>query len=171
MKEFPERFAWALSLINPEPHHKILEIGGGAGLLADLLSSELTTGTYLGIDKSRAMTGKAIKRNQKHIDRNVASFIAADFASASLPRSLFDIVAAFNVNFFWKDGAGEFRQIRRCIDKTGKLFVFYQAPYDISISAAAPVRDNLIGHSFEILDIKHKKLKPTSAFCIIARLA
>jgi hypothetical protein len=48
------------------------------------------------------------------------------------------------------------------------LYVFHQAPFEIKIAEAKPIQQKLLENSFEIVDVQLKKLKPTSAFCIIA---
>ena len=57
------RFTWAVDLLQIEPGMMILEIGVGAGLLATEICSRLTTGFYIGLDKSSPMIQKAIRRN------------------------------------------------------------------------------------------------------------
>ncbi|AHM58381.1 methyltransferase type 11 [Flammeovirgaceae bacterium 311] len=169
MSTTPERFIWALELMNIKPNEHVLEIGCGTGILSELIAEQIESGSFLAIDKSAQMIAKAKKRNQKYIDSYLSEFIVADFSKYILPSAHFDCIVAFNVNFFWKEPGKELEMIRQGLKDFGKLYIFYQAPYEITISAADPIRKNLINNAFDIIDIKLKTLLPTSAICIIAR--
>lgn len=155
-----ERFPWALAVLDVKPADHLLEIGCGAGILAELIA-EIATITV--IDSSAAMIKKAEKRNKEKVN-----FITSDFAKADLPANAFNKVLAFNVNFFWKDPSAELTLIRKCLKHNGQLYVFYQAPYDITIEAAKPIKEKLLTNGFTIVDTIFKKMNPVSAFCVIA---
>jgi len=65
MPPMPERFTWAASYLPLQPHHQVLEIGCGNGLLAQLIADKLTTGFVLGIDQSVYAITQTRKRNQQ----------------------------------------------------------------------------------------------------------
>jgi len=73
------------------------------------------------------------------------------------------------VNFFWKNPVEELLIIRKSLKPDGTLFVFYQAPFEIDITAAEPIKQNLLESAFNIGAVHLKKMLPTSAFCIIAK--
>jgi ubiquinone/menaquinone biosynthesis C-methylase UbiE len=158
-----ERFTWALDVLDVKPADHLLEIGCGAGVLAELISGDLKTGSITAVDSSAAMIKIASRKNIAKAD-----FITSDFASAALPDNIYDKVLAFNVNFFWKGPAAELALIRKYLKRKGRLYVFYQAPYDITIAAAKPIEEKLLSHGYAIVDILFKKMTPASAFCIIA---
>jgi 2-polyprenyl-3-methyl-5-hydroxy-6-metoxy-1,4-benzoquinol methylase len=164
-----ERFTWAAELMAIKSDDRVLEIGCGAGLLAECIAEQLTTGRVLGIDQSSAMIASAVKRNRKHIERGVSDFECKRFADCKLPDNSFDTVAAFNVNLFTKDSPHEMMLISQMIKHNGRLYVFYQAPVQITITAAKPMQKLLVKNGFETIDVKFKKLKPTSAVCVVAR--
>lgn len=170
MTSIPERFIWAVGSMDIKPGDKILEIGCGAGLLAALACDRIETGSFLAIDRSVPMIEKARKRNQKHIERKISDFIHGDFSKSKLPSSHFDKVVAFNVSFFWKAPANELKIIKRILKEDGKLYVFHQAPFEIDLAAAEPIRENLLENGFEITGTKLKKLAPTSAVGVIAKV-
>lgn len=169
MPSIPERFLWATQLLNIKQNHNILEIGCGVGILAECIADQLTTGKFVAVDKSASMLTKARERNKRHIDRGTSEFVCSDFSKVTLQTAYFDTIVAFNVNFFWKDSSKELAIIMKALRANGKLFVFYQLPYEVTRSAAEPIRKNLLENGFEIMDIKLKKLVPTSAFCIVSR--
>ncbi len=169
MMNVNERFAWAIQLLKIKPTQNILEVGCGAGLLAEQIARRLTTGKLIAVDKSPPMLEKAKKRNNEFKDKGISEFLAADFAKSQLQQNFFDSIVAFNVPVFWKNPVRELYLIRHAIKPKGKLYVFYQAPYEIDISNAEPIQQKLVDNSFEIADVQLKKLTPTSAFCIIAK--
>lgn len=156
-----ERFPWALAVLDVKPTDHLLEIGCGAGILAELIAEK---GTITAIDSSPAMIKKAEKRNRE----GKINLITSDFAKADLPDNTYHKVLAFNVNFFWKDPSAELVLIRRSLKRNGKLYVFYQAPYDITIEAAKPIEEKLRSNGYTIVDTIFKKMNPVSAFCVIA---
>jgi ubiquinone/menaquinone biosynthesis C-methylase UbiE len=168
MSTIPERFTWAASLVQIAPADTILEIGCGAGLLAEQIAGRLSTGHITAIDKSASMITKAKKRNKQYVDAGITNFITIDFSKALFPEAHFDSMVAFNVNFFLKGGVKEFDMIRHCCKPGGKLYVFYQAPYEIDIRAAQPIVQHLTAHSFSVADTVWKKMSPFSALCVIA---
>jgi ubiquinone/menaquinone biosynthesis C-methylase UbiE len=169
MSDTPERFLWAAKLMRVQPADTVLEIGCGAGLLAEQIASRLSTGHLTAIDRSAAMIAKAQKRNQRFIDAGTARFMTGEFSTTKLPEAHFNSIVAFNVNFFWKDGTKELNMIRHCLQPKGRLYVFYQAPYEIDANAAKPIEQQLKAHSFSIADTMLKKMVPTAALCIVAQ--
>ena len=171
MPSIPERFLWAAELLNIKPNQNILEIGCGVGILAECIADQLTTGKFVAVDQSTSMLKKAMERNKRHIDRGTSEFVGVNFAKATLKKSSFDTIVAFNVNFFWKDPSEELAIIMKALRTNGKLFVFYQLPYEVTRSVAEPIGKKLLENGFKIMDIRLKKLAPTSAFCIVSRAA
>jgi SAM-dependent methyltransferase len=164
------RYHWAMDMLDVQSADSILEIGCGPGLLAWLICQRLQRGKYAAIDRSALMIAKARKRNAGSIISGTAEFIVRDFAKAELQATRFDKVVAFNVNFFWKNPREELKIIRSVMKTEGSLFVFYQAPYEITVEAAAPIERNLKENGFTVVSTRAKKLLPTSAFCVHAQL-
>lgn len=158
-----ERFSWAIDVLDIKPSDHLLEIGCGAGILVEQIGGRLKEGTITAVDSSAAMIKIATRKNITN-----AHFITSDFTRTSLPENSYNKILAFNVNFFWKDAANELTLIRKYLKRNGKLYVFYQAPYDITIAAAKPIEEKLRSHGYTIVDTIFKKMKPASAFCIIA---
>lgn len=167
--EVNERFIWAVGVLGLQPSHDVLEIGCGAGILVGQIANELDKGTITAIDRSESMIRMASKRNAESVSRGNVKFVTAEFSEAKLKKSSFDKVVAFNVNFFWKNPSKELEIIRHSLKRDGQLYVFYQAPHEITIKAAEPIRENLKKFSFRPDDTIFKKMKPTSAFCVPAK--
>ena len=71
IKEIPERFHWAVDYMNIGSADHILEIGCGAGLLAELIAERLQTGSITAIDRSASMIELATNRNQRFAESKV----------------------------------------------------------------------------------------------------
>src|SRR5690606_23416315 len=169
MNQAPERFKWARELMNIQPGDHILEIGCGAGLLAELIAEQLPTGRIVAIDRSAAMIEKANKRNQKYIAQGISTFMNCDLLEYNLSTAPFDRIVAFNVNFFLKNTINEFKHLKQLLKKNGKLYVFYQAPSGNDTSSINTIKENLMTNKFSIINTEIKSLFPAPAFCLIAK--
>ncbi len=164
-----DRFTWAASILDVKPTDNILEIGCGAGILAEQIASQLTGGTITAIDKSAPMIRIAIKRNERFIDTGKATFIVNDFAKSELHQRAYEKVFGFNVNVFGKNPARELELIKLYLKQNGHLYIFYQAPYDIDIKATKPIIEKLRINNFHVVDTIFRKMSPASAFCIVSK--
>ncbi len=71
--------------------------------------------------------------------------------------------------YFGKTQQENLNLIKSYLKPGGYLYIFYQAPYEIDIKAALPVIEKLQSNSFQIVDTIFKKMRPASAFCIMAK--
>ena len=164
-----ERFSWAADIIAPRPASVLLEIGCGAGILAELIAGKLSTGHIMCIDQSASMNRMAIQRNKRYVLSHQASFEATGFADAVLPESKFDKVFAFNVNFFLKQPVKELALISRCLKSTGELFVFYQTPGGIDMKLCEAIKTRLEENGLRVSDTLFGKFSTSAALCIITK--
>lgn len=169
MKKVPERFLWAVDMMNINQKENILEIGCGAGLLAEQIAEHLNGGCLTAIDKSAPMIEKAIKRNSRILESKKISFENCRLTDFSNKDVFYDKVVAFNVNIFFKISIKDVDVLKKVMKPESEVFVFYQAPYEIDLDAAKPIVDNLILNDFEIIRSEVKKLQPTSAVCVVAK--
>lgn len=168
MPTTPDRFQWAINIIAVKSDENILEIGCGVGILAELISEKLSTGSFTAIDRSAPFISQAIKRNEKFIKPGKAQFIHSEFLKSDFTAHSLDKIVAFNVNFFWKDAEKEFALIKKYLSQDGKLFIFYQLPYGMNIDTPNPMIQNLEKNGFNVLDLQLSSENPSGTFCIIA---
>lgn len=166
MDKSPERFLWAVEVMDIKPNDQVLEIGCGAGLLAEQIALRLDEGHVTAIDRSVPMVKMAEKRNKSLVERGICDFWTGDFSKYTSSIK-YNKIVGFNVNFFWKKGEKELYHTKDLMEKDGLLYVFYQAPYEIDITAAEPIR-NTLEPLFLIRHIYFHKMKPASSLCIIA---
>src|SRR5215207_1522053 len=62
-----KRNVWAVSLLDVQPTHRVLEIGFGPGVAIRELARRATRGQVVGIDRSEVMRAQAARRNAAEI--------------------------------------------------------------------------------------------------------
>ena len=129
-ERIPVRLTWTADHLAPAPDERVLEIGGGRGVAAALVCSRLTTGHYVGIDRSPLAVDAAVARNAGHVARGAARFeqlALEDADPAALGR--FDAVFAVNVNLFWtRPARRELEVVRGVLTDGGRLWLTYESP-------------------------------------------
>lgn len=165
----PERFAWALEVLDVRSSDHLLEIGCGTGILATQIASSLETGKLIALDKSEVQIRKAIKQNAPLIAQNKLEFVAIDFSKSHLENGKYDIIFAFNVSVFWKNPVKELALIRTYLTTKGQFYLFHQPPLDITRHIAEQAAVQLRKNKFEVMETLFKEMAPVSASCIISR--
>ena len=126
----PARLLQAIELIDVRPGQRILEIGGGRGVLAALVRERLGDGQFVGIDRSGPATAAAIARNQDAVARGIATFeqIALEDVDAG-ELGTFDTVLAVNVNLFWtRPATRDLGLVADLLAPGGTLWLVYEVP-------------------------------------------
>ena len=111
-----------------QPRDRVLEIGCGHGAAAGLICGALTTGVYLGIDRSAKMVAAATKRNLDHVSSGRARFALAALESLELGDERFDKVFAIRVRLFHDEPVTARRLAERWLVPGGRLFFEYETP-------------------------------------------
>jgi SAM-dependent methyltransferase len=123
-----ERMVWAVARLGFGPGDRLLEIGCGRGIAADLVCDSLGPGSLLGIDRSAVAIAAAERRNAAHVAAGRCAFRKAALADADLSGAPFDAAFAVNVNLFWLKPARELGVLRACLARGAPLHLFYQPP-------------------------------------------
>jgi SAM-dependent methyltransferase len=128
-RRLPERLIFAVDLLQVQPNDRVLEIGGGTGVAAELICARLAAG-YL-LDRSAKATAAASKHNAQYVDAGLAEFrtlAIEDVEPAQLGQ--FDKVVAVNVNLFWiRPAQTELRLIGELLRPDGWLVLVYEPPH------------------------------------------
>jgi cyclopropane fatty-acyl-phospholipid synthase-like methyltransferase len=126
----PERLVAAVDGLDVRQGDRVLEIGCGRGVAAQLIARRLTDGQLVALDRSAAATAAAVERNAEAVANGVVRFVTmsmADVDPAVLGR--FDRVFAVNVNLFWVGPARrELHLIRELLKPAGVLVLCYDPP-------------------------------------------
>ena len=133
------RHAWAVDLLDPGPTSTVLEVGCGVGFAAEVVCARLTTGRYVGVDRSATAVRRAAARNQAAVTAGSATFLESAVADLELDER-FDRVLAVDLNVFWTGSAAEeLGVLRRLLAPGGRLVVAYElmAPDDPRVEGPA----------------------------------
>lgn len=126
----PVRLVWAVDRLDVQPDDRILEIGCGRGVAADLICQRLVAGQLVGLDRSATAIAAATARNAGAMTAGTAAFVTGsleDVDQGKLGR--YDKVLAVNVNLFWVRPADrELRLIAGLLRPGGQLHLCYDPP-------------------------------------------
>lgn len=161
-----ERHLWAAEVLNVQPDDKLLEIGCGPGVTADMVAKRLKHGELHLIDRSQAMTTQAGKRCQRWVAEEKVRVFQNSFALAQLPFSTYDKVYAFNMSLFLKNSATEFERIKELIGDTGSFYFFSQPPFDLSNQVVEDAHRHFQKQGFEVIRVLIAPFQPAPTFCI-----
>ena len=151
------RFLWAVEVMAPRPTDRLLEIGGGPGIIVSLICPMLSSGQIHGIDRSKPATAHAARRNARCVEEGRASFEAVALADADLGRGRFDTAFAINVRLFRTNAAREADVLQRGLKPKGTLYLFQQHPSaERTRAVTEELRAALTDNGFDIQDVLTK---------------
>lgn len=111
-----------------KPTDRVLEIGCGQGVAGTYVCEQLTTGFYLGVDRSQKMIDAATRRNQHFIDEGKARFLLQELESLELGEQKFDKILAVRVRLFYSEPERARKLVEKYLAPHGVLKVVYDTP-------------------------------------------
>ena len=117
---------WTVSLLDIQPHHRILEIGFGPGVSTQMASEKAAKGFVAGIDHSETMVQAASKRNANAIRSGRMELHQGDVASLPYPDESFDIAFSLHSIYIWQNPVDCLKQLRRVLKPGGLLAITIQ---------------------------------------------
>jgi ubiquinone/menaquinone biosynthesis C-methylase UbiE len=167
--EIPERYVWAVELLDVQPRDLILEIGCGYGHSIPLIAPKLSTGHLTLIDRSNKMAGAAAKRVHDEAAGEKVSILHADLLSNNFPESNFNKIFLFNINVFWMDPVAELAEILRMLKPAGKFYLFHQPPPGHELEEyVRAFRNNFDRSRFYVSEIKWNADPAIASVSIVA---
>ena len=152
-RSIPERYVWAVDILDVQPNDIILEIGCGHGHSIPLIFEKLRDGHLTANDRSAKMVAVATQSYKELIVSGNVTVMHQDLLDRDLPASHFDKIFLFNVNVFWMDPIAELAEIRRLLRPQGRFFLFHQPPpgHDLAEFEAA-FCTNLQKYGFKVIE-------------------
>ena len=138
----PARARFALSLLDVEPTHHVLEFGCGNGDVARAVADLLTTGSVVAVDRSAiAVTRARAGGDDLEVRQDELADVTTD--------EPFDRIVGINVNVFWTgDAEAECEALRRLLADDGVVVVAYETPAAVRPEMTDRVVVNLERHGF-----------------------
>jgi SAM-dependent methyltransferase len=166
----PERYRWAVDILDVQPSDVIIEIGCGYGHSIPLICEKLSSGHLTAIDRSYKMVAAATRSNEEFVVLSKAEILRCDLLDSAFPGSAFDKIFLFNINVFWMDPVAELAEIRRLLKPQGRFFLFHQPPpgHDLDEFEAA-FRTNLVKHDFLVLSVFKDQSEAVRSVALIAK--
>ena len=107
---------------------------------------------------------KLRKKNKPQIDDKKVILLSGELNRVKFSEKKFNKIVSFNVNIFLKNSEKEFGIMKEILKSDGEIFVFYQFPFEIDITASNIIVENFAKNGFKIID---KELLPASPTSII----
>ena len=120
---------WTISLLDIQPHHRVLEIGFGPGVSTQIASEKASNGFVAGIDHSETMVQTASKRNAAAIRWGRMELRHGDVSAVPYPSDSFDLAFSLHSIYFWAKPVDCLKEISRVL-KTGGLLAITIQPKD-----------------------------------------
>jgi ubiquinone/menaquinone biosynthesis C-methylase UbiE len=169
VREIPERYRWAVGLLNVRPNDHVLEIGCGRGQMIGLICERLVSGRVTAIDRSGKMVDAARRSSELHIASGKAEVLHQELLDARLPSASFDKIFLFNINAFWMDPVAELAEVRRLLKPGGSFQLFHQPPPDHEIEEFVDrFKLNLEKNGFQVDSVSVESIAGTELACVVS---
>jgi len=121
-----DRNTWAVSLLDVQSHHRILEIGFGPGLAIEVAARKAVVGMVAGIDHSEVMVKQASRRNSAAIREGRVNLRLGDPALIPFENGFFNSVLTVNAFHMWENQAKGLSEVLRVLKPDGKIVIVEQ---------------------------------------------
>lgn|GEM_PF-573233 len=142
----PERISVAVESLDLRPDARVLEVGCGTGVAAELLCRRLPDGHVTALDRSGSAVAHAEKRLARWLEAGVADIAERDLAAFHGDGRRYDVVLAINVNAFWTGPATEeVARVGELLADDGAAHLWFEAPPGgAAVTAGERARDALL---------------------------
>ena len=126
----PERIRLAVDALDLRPDARVLEVGCGTGVAADLISRRVPDGHVTALDRSGTALAHAERRLRRALDAGVADLAERDLRAFTGDGRPYDVVLAVNVSLFWtgEDAARAAARVRDLLADDGVVHLWCEAP-------------------------------------------
>jgi SAM-dependent methyltransferase len=137
--DVPDRIRWAVAVLDPRPGQRILELGCGPGVAADVVCGR--GAALLAVDRSATAVARTVARCAAHVRAGLLEVRHGTLADLTDER--FDAAFSVNVNLFWtRSPAAELAVLHRVLRPGGCVHVCFgaggpQSPERVTVPIAA----------------------------------
>jgi ubiquinone/menaquinone biosynthesis C-methylase UbiE len=121
-----DRNTWAVSLLDVQSYHRVLEIGFGPGLAIEAAARKAVVGLVAGIDHSDVMVQQASRRSSAAIRQGRVDLRLGDPSLIPYENGFFNSVLTVNAFHMWEDQAKGLSEVWRVLKPGGKLVIVEQ---------------------------------------------
>lgn len=133
----PERIRVAVESLDLRPDARVLEVGGGTGVAAELLCRRVPEGHVTLLDRSGATVAHAEKRLARWLEAGIADVVERDLARFHGDGRPYDVVLAINVNVFWTGPAtDEVARLDELLADDGAAHLWFEPPPGAEVATA-----------------------------------
>lgn len=125
----PDRIRLAVDALELRPDARVLEVGCGTGVAAELLCARVPDGHVTALDRSQTAVGHAERRLARWTAAGVADVVERDLARFHGDGRPYDAVLAINVNQFWTGPAEvEVARLDELLADDGAAHLWFEVP-------------------------------------------
>lgn len=142
----PDRIRLAVDALDVAADARVLEVGCGSGVAAELVCRRVPDGHVTALDRSASAVAQAERRLRRWADAGVCDVVERELAAFHGDGRAYDAVLVVDVNVFWTGPAGEeVARLRELLADDGVLHLWFAPPggrdaRDLGERAAAAVR-------------------------------
>ena len=166
------RVRWAVSLLELQPHDRVLDVGCGPGYSTGIIARQVTQGFVVGLDRSELMTAMAQRRLRSHLASRRVMLVCAE--AQDLPKFdvTFDKVASIDAFRIEENPSATLRHLRARMTPGGRIAMVV-SPHERNASAqvlGGRVAESLRAAGFERPEPHfNRSLSRAPAVCVTAR--
>lgn len=148
----PERIRLAVDALDLPPDARVLEVGCGTGVAAELLCRLVPDGHVTALDRSATAVTHTERRLRRWLDAGVADVQEKDLRTFHGDGRPYDVVLAIRLNVFWTRPAQvEVARLRDLVADDGAVHLWVDLPGGQDPGAASRrARDALAAGGFDI---------------------
>ena len=121
-----ERSLWTISLLDPRPGDRVLEIGFGPGVALAEACRRVGDGIVVGIDHSQTMLRQAARRNRRAVGEGRLRLVLGSVETLDPGEGPFDKIFAVNSIAFWPQPEATLRMLRERLRPGGTIAITEQ---------------------------------------------
>ncbi len=123
-----ERLRAIVEGLGLRPGDRVLEIGCGHGVAAEMVCERLGGGRLTAIDRSAKMIAAAERRNAAHVEAGTAEFLVARLEALDLGDRRFELIFAVRVGLFHREPARARALAEPWLAPAGRILSFFDPP-------------------------------------------